>query len=258
MKALRDAVHAYLDEIDQFVSQIETGKKRLVAGDGTPVEGHLVWPPDVALQHTKEKRQLRDSFINSKAFSRVLDAMDEDAEESILTAVDLSELLIFISREWQRILAPGSKYLSDMNRLWPKALRDMKIVLVPVPGVHVFPNRDEDEDRKRRKVLQLFSQAHELLKPEHRHKLEQLIEEVSDSQSFVEFVGWLNPAHVGTRGAAADSLSAFRGVTTRELDSRLPRAVEMREATIASLLKLAGDPRINRQLVRSLLKIRTK
>jgi hypothetical protein len=214
MQALRKAIHQYLDKVDAFNNGVATGKLKPMARDGTQIKGRLVWKPEYALQVTAEKRELKNSFLDSRAFGRVLAWMDESAE-SIHTAIDLLEWLSWVNKEWRRIRAsaPGK--------------------IDPPPGVLMTFYMEEEQSAE---ALKLLAQARKLMNSRFHRQADQLINALSQYKPDPDPAYLYNRKFHAKRGAASNQISAFRGGVVRELDKRLPPTVDKRFATIAALL----------------------
>jgi hypothetical protein len=251
---LRRAIHKYLDETDHFEIGVVTGTLRHPAEDGTAIHIKLVRSTKDGLSIVNERRSIRNSFLDSRAFGRILVGLhDTDEDKAVLAAVDLLIFLHEVRRIWRRILAPGSTFLADLKRVCKEATGSSN--LLPTPDIVGFA---KDGQKDKDSALSHLTESRRFLDPSFHRRLDVLIEDVSEYQSEPVVMSYLiDPKHLAKRGGARDVLGAFRGGAVRELDSRLPEGVEMRAATIASLLRLAGDPVIERRLARVLLNSKT-
>jgi hypothetical protein len=171
-------------------------------------------------------------FLETKEFQRVFDAISQDAANERQAVSQSVEIIRFvwelrIFRRYQLLIHPTTFF-----------------ALLPDPGEITH-------------VISLFDELHQAL-PSNLHLTFEnfrvrAMKQILKSKSKVKFPGGYDPANVGKRGSAKDRQSAWRGLMVRELRNRIPVDTACGNATIAGLLRMAGDKSVDHWHVRSIL-----
>lgn len=189
-----------------------------------------------ALRKLDRLNRERAHFLESVAFGRVLIAMDGSG------VADKAEKAIKLIEFLRRIIY-GRRLMMEFDAV--------KIAYREGFAEHF--------EQSRARALDPLIELRKSAAPKYHDRLDGLLEEMSEDLGSIIFdIGHLWAAdfqkdRIGKRGSAGDRPSAWRGLLVRELDSQLPNKVDRRCATIAALLRLAGDSTIKRQDVRSIL-----